>query len=113
MALRQRISLRQHTDDIRHWVAEGRTDEWIANALGTSPSSVQSFRSRNGVYRKAGGSAPPTPEHYSAYEGVVESGGAIWFDPQVADDETYRSEWESAEKVKLHITPSRIVVSRR
>jgi hypothetical protein len=33
--------------EIREWVEAGKTDEWIAGTLGTSASSVQSFRSRN------------------------------------------------------------------
>jgi hypothetical protein len=39
-------------DDIPRWVEEDRSDEWIASALGTSPSSVQAFRSRNAIYRR-------------------------------------------------------------
>ena len=52
MGINQRISLRKYIDDIHRWVEEGRSDEWIASALGTSPSSVQSFRSRNAIYRR-------------------------------------------------------------
>ena len=51
MGIKQRVSLRRFTEDIRRWVGEGRSDEWIASALGTTPSSVQSFRSRNAIYR--------------------------------------------------------------
>src|SRR3712207_7557091 len=49
---RKRIALKPHMDRIREWVDEGKTDEWIADALGTSASSVQSFRSRNDIYRR-------------------------------------------------------------
>ena len=52
MGINQRVSLRKFIDDIHRWVEEGRSDEWIASALGTSPSSVQSFRSRNAIYRR-------------------------------------------------------------
>ena len=52
MGINQRVSLRKFIDDIRRWVDEDRSDEWIASALGTSPSSVQSFRSRNAIYRR-------------------------------------------------------------
>jgi len=48
-----RVSLRKFTDDIHRWVDEDRSDDWIASALGTSPSSVQSFRLRNAIYRRA------------------------------------------------------------
>src|SRR5215208_3025675 len=44
---RKRIALKPHMDRIREWVETGKTDDWIADALGTSASSVQSFRSRN------------------------------------------------------------------
>ena len=54
MGINQRVSLRKFIDDIRRWVEEDRSDEWIASALGTSPSSVQSFRSRNAIYRRGG-----------------------------------------------------------
>jgi hypothetical protein len=37
MGINQRVSLRKFIDDIRRWVDEGRSDEWIASALGTSP----------------------------------------------------------------------------
>jgi hypothetical protein len=33
-------------------VEEGRGDTWIAQELNTTPSSVQSFRSRNSIYRR-------------------------------------------------------------
>ncbi len=112
MARTQRISLSRHIDDIRRWVHEGRGDEWIANALGTSATSIQSFRSRRGIYRQEVGFAPPTPEHYSAFEGAVEDGRAVWFDPEVAADEAYRRGWAHAEKARIHVTPSRIVISR-
>lgn len=113
MARTQRISLTRHIEDIQRWVHEDKSDGWIASALGTTPSSVQSFRSRHGIYRQTIGSAPMSPEHYSVYEGAVEDGKAVWFDPSVADDEVYRSAWGSTGKVRIHITPARIVISRR
>jgi len=72
MGINQRISLRKFVDDIRRWVDEGRSDEWIASALGTSPSSVQSFRSRNAIYRRGNVSTLSNPEDYASYEGVLE-----------------------------------------
>ena len=62
-------------DDIRRWVEEDRSDEWIASALGTSPSSVQSFRSRNAIYRRGAASTLHDPKDYSSYEGVLEPEG--------------------------------------
>jgi len=48
----RRVALKPHAARIRHWVDEGRGDEWIARELDTTPSSVQSFRSRNSIYRR-------------------------------------------------------------
>ena len=41
---RKRIALKPHMNRIREWVETGKTDDWNADALGTSASSVQSFR---------------------------------------------------------------------
>ena len=114
MGINQRVSLRKFTDDIRRWVDEGRSDEWIASALGTSPSSVQSFRSRNAIYRRGVGSVLHEPEDYSSYEGVLEPAGpGVWFDPEVGDDPRWQKRWTSTERVELRVTPSRIVLVRR
>ena len=58
---RKRIALKPHMDRIREWVETGKTDDWIADALGTSASSVQSFRSRNDIYRRERGPREPRP----------------------------------------------------
>ena len=101
-------------DDIRRWVDEGRSDDWIASALGTSPSSVQSFRSRNAIYRHATTSALHEPKDYSSYEGVIEpSGPGVWFDPEIGTDPRWQKRWEGTERVELRLTPSRIVLFRR
>jgi hypothetical protein len=84
VGIKQRVSLRKFTDDIRRWVEEDRSDEWIASALGTSPSSVQSFRSRNAIYRRPRTSTLHDPKDYSSYEGVLEpEGPGVWFDPEI------------------------------
>jgi hypothetical protein len=114
MGTSQRVSLRKFVDDIRRWVDEGRSDDWIATALGTSPSSVQSFRSRNAIYRRGAGSTLHEPQEYSSYEGVIEpEGPGIWFDPTVGDDPRWQMRWSTAERVELHLTPTRIVLLRR
>lgn len=87
MAVKQRISLRKHVGDIQHWADDGKSDAWIASALGTSPSSVQSFRSRNGIYRRPASEAHDL-KNYSSYEGAVD--GSVWIDPAVQDDEGWR-----------------------
>ena len=114
MGINQRVSLRKFIDDIRRWVDEGRSDEWIASALGTSPSSVQSFRSRNAIYRRGAGSTLHEPQDYPSYEGVIEpEGPGIWFDPTVGDDARWQKRWSSTERVELRLTPTRIVLLRR
>ena len=114
MGINQRVSLRKFVDDIRRWVDEGRSDEWIASALGTSPSSVQSFRSRNSIYRRGTGSMLHEPREYSSYEGVIEPRGpGIWFDPAVGDDKRWQKRWNGTERVEMRLTPTRIVLLRR
>ena len=115
MGTKQRVSLRRFTEDIQRWVEENRSDEWIASALGTTPSSVQSFRSRNAIYRKhAPASLPESllePADYALYEGVVESGErtGIWFDPGIVEDPCWRASWEETARVKIHLLPEKIV----
>ena len=114
MGINQRVSLRKFVDDIRRWVDEGRSDEWIASALGTSPSSVQSFRSRNSIYRRGAGSTLHEPLEYSSYEGVIEPGGpGIWFDPAVGDDRRWQKRWGATQRVELRMPPTRIALLRR
>ena len=114
MGINQRVSLRKFIDDIRRWVDEGRSDDWIASALGTSPSSVQSFRSRNAIYRRGTGSALHEPQEYSSYEGVIEpEGPGIWFDPAIGDDPRWQRRWNGTERVELRLTPARIILLRR
>ena len=114
MGINQRVSLRKFIDDIHRWVEEGRSDEWIASALGTSPSSVQSFRSRNAIYRRAKTSTPYDPQDFSSYEGVLEpEGPGLWLDPQIGNDKRWQKRWSGTERVELRLTPNRIVLLRR
>ena len=114
VGINKRVSLRKFTDDIRRWVEEGRSDDWIASALGTSPSSVQSFRSRKAIYRRRTSSTLHDPKEFSSYEGVLESeGSGVWFDPEVGADPHWQKRWEGTERVELRLTPSRIVLLRR
>jgi hypothetical protein len=114
MGINQRVSLRKFIDDIRRWVDEGRSDDWIASALGTSPSSVQSFRSRNAIYRRGAGSTLHELREYSSYEGVIEpEGPGIWFDPAIGDDPRWQRRWNGTERVELRLTPTRIILLRR
>ncbi len=114
MGINQRVSLRKFTDDIKRWVDEGRGDDWIASALGTSPSSVQSFRSRNAIYRREHGSALYEPKDYTAFEGALEKEKpGVWFDPSVGDNPHWKSYWDDAGKVEMRVTPSKIILIRR
>jgi hypothetical protein len=114
VGINKRISLRKFTDDIRRWVDEGRSDDWIASALGTSPSSVQSFRSRNAIYRRGATSALHEPKDFSSYEGVFEpEGSGVWFDPEIGSDPRWQKRWEGTDRVELRLTPTRIVLLRR
>jgi hypothetical protein len=114
VGINQRVSLSKFIGDIRRWVDEDRSDAWIASALGTSPSSVQSFRSRNAIYRRTTTSTQYDPKDYSAYEGALEpEGPGVWFDPEIGSDPRWRKRWKSTERVELRITPTRIVFLRR
>ena len=114
MGINQRVSLRKFIDDIRRWVDEDRSDEWIASALGTSPSSVQSFRSRNAIYRRGAPSTLHEPKHFSSYEGVLEpEGPGVWFDPEIGSDPRWQERWSGTVRVELRLTPSKIVLLRR
>jgi hypothetical protein len=114
VGINQRVSLRKFMDDIRRWVEEGRSDDWIASALGTSASSVQSFRSRNAIYRRGSTSTLYEPEEYSSYEGVLEpEGPGLWFDPEIGSDPRWQKRWSGTERVELRLTPSKIVLLRR
>jgi len=114
VGINQRVSLRKFIDDIRRWVDEGRSDDWIASALGTSPSSVQTFRSRKAIYRRGASSTLYDPQDFSTYEGVLEpTGPGVWFDPEIGSDPRWQKRWKSTERVELRLTPTRIVLLRR
>jgi hypothetical protein len=114
VGINQRVSLRKFIDDIRRWVDEGRSDKWIASALGTSPSSVQTFRSRNAIYRRATTLTLYDPQDFSSYEGVLEPEGlGVWFDPEVGNDPHWQKRWKSTERVELRLSPTRILFLRR
>jgi hypothetical protein len=76
---------------------------------------VQSFRSRNAIYRRhATTSTLYDPQDFSSYEGVLEpEGPGIWFDPEIGKDLRWHKRWKSTERVELRLTPTRIVFLRR
>lgn len=117
----KRVSLKKSVEEVRRWAAEGKDDEWIARALGSTASSVQSFRSRNGIphYKRsteATFASLGMNRGSEVYEGVLEKRDgryAIWFDPSVADSDSYREGWETLERVEVRVSPERIILLRR
>lgn len=107
---KKRIALKPHMKQIREWVDQGKADDWIADALGTSASSVQSFRSRNDIYRRERGRNEPE----SVFEGVLDhgerDGWGMWFDPAVAEDPIWRQYWSGVEAVVVKIAEDSIVL---
>ncbi len=107
---RKRIALKPHMDRIREWVETGKTDDWIADALGTSASSVQSFRSRNDIYRRERG--PREPE--TVFEGVLDhgerDGWGLWLDPSIAEDPIWKEHWTGVEAVVVKVAEDSIVL---
>jgi cold shock CspA family protein len=107
---KKRIALKPHIAQIREWVDAGKTDEWIADALGTSASSVQSFRSRNDIYRRERGTREPA----SVFEGVLDhgerDGWGMWFDPAVADDPIWQKHWAGVHSVVVKVAEDSIVL---
>jgi cold shock CspA family protein len=107
---KKRIALKPHMEQIKEWVEAGKTDDWIADALGTSASSVQSFRSRNDIYRRERG--PREPE--SVFEGVLDhgerDGWGLWLDPAVAEDPIWKEYWSGVEAVIVKVAEDSIVL---
>jgi cold shock CspA family protein len=107
---KKRIALKPHIKQIREWVDAGKTDDWIADALGTSASSVQSFRSRNDIYRRERGARDPL----SVFEGVLDhgerDGWGMWFDPAVADDPIWIEHWAGVDAVMVKVAEDSIVL---
>lgn len=107
---KKRIALKPHMSEIREWVDEGKSDEWIADALGTSASSVQSFRSRNDIYRRERGRGEPE----SIFEGVLDhgerDGWGMWFDPSISEDPIWKEHWSDVESVVVKVAEDSIVL---
>jgi cold shock CspA family protein len=107
---KKRIALKPHIEQIREWVEAGKTDEWIADTLGTSASSVQAFRSRNDIYRRE--RSPREPE--SVFEGVLDhgerDGWGLWLDPAVAVDPIWKEHWAGVDAVVVKVSEDSIVL---
>jgi cold shock CspA family protein len=71
---------------------------------------VQSFRSRNDIYRRERG--PREPE--SVFEGVLDhgerDGWGLWLDPAVAEDPIWKEHWAGVEAVIVKVAEDAIVL---
>ena len=110
----RRVALKPHASKIRQWVEEGRGDTWIAQELNTTPSSVQSFRSRNSIYRRDPVRRGQLSEHPAVLE---EAEGGIVLKTDARDSEVFAREWRhylrrSPEDLQVVITQDRIYLEK-
>ena len=110
----RRVALKPHASKIRRWVEEGRGDTWIAQELNTTPSSVQSFRSRNSIYRRD----PVRRGQLSEHPAVIEAtDDGIVLRTDARDSEVFDREWRgylggSPDDLQVVITQDRIYVEK-
>ena len=88
----RRVALKPHASKIRRWVEEGRSDAWIAQELNTTPSSVQSFRSRNSIYRRDPVRRGQLSEHPVVLD---ETEDGIVLKTDAGDSDVFDREWRS------------------
>ena len=110
----RRVALKPHAAKIRRWVEEGRNDDWIAQELNTTPSSVQSFRSRNSIYRRDPVRRGQLSEHPAILD-LVEGGIVLRTD--ASDSEVFDREWRSyvqgaPDDLQVVITQDRIYLEK-
>ncbi len=110
----RRVALKPHVTKIRRWVDEGRGDDWIAHELNTTSSSVQSFRSRNSIYRRDPVRRGQLSEHTVV---LNESGSGILLETDARNSEVFDKEWRrylggSPEDLQLVITQDRIYLEK-
>ena len=110
----RRVALKPHTAKIRRWVDDGRDDDWIAQELNTTPSSLQSFRSRNSIYRRD----PVRRGRLSEHPVVLEEGDTgIVLRTDAHDSEVFINEWRpylrrSPQDLQLVVTEDRIYLEK-
>ena len=110
----RRVALKPHASKIRRWVEDGRGDEWIAQELNTTPSSVQSFRSRNSIYRRD----PVRRGHLSEHAAVLDTNEeGIVLRTDARDSEVFAREWRDylrrrPEDLQVVITRDRIYLEK-
>ena len=110
----RRVALKPHALKIRRWVDEGRSDDWIAQELNTTPSSVQSFRSRNSIYRRDPIRRGQLSEHPVILE-EVEDGIVLKTDAR--NSEVFDREWRhylhgSPKDLQVIVTQDRIYLEK-
>jgi len=110
----RRVALKPHAARIRRWVDEGRGDEWIAHELNTTPSSVQSFRSRNSIYRRD----PVRRGRLSEHPVVLDENEAgVLLITDARESEVFLNEWRdylrrSPEDLQIVVTQDRIYLEK-
>lgn len=110
----RRVALKPHAAKIRRWVDEGRADDWIAQELNTTSSSVQSFRSRNSIYRRD----PVRRGHLSEHPAVLdESENGLLLQTDAGKSDVFTREWRSylrgpSDALRVVITQERIYVEK-
>ena len=94
---KKRIALKPHMEQIREWVEDGKSDDWIADALGTAPRRC----SRSAPQRHL----PPrarSPRARSVFEGVLDhgerDGWGLWLDPAIAEDPIWKEHWAASRR---------------
>ncbi|MDP9456018.1 MAG: hypothetical protein CYG60_14235 [Actinobacteria bacterium] len=110
----RRVALKPHAAKIRRWVDEGRGDEWIAGELNTTPSSVQSFRSRNSIYRRDPVRRGRLSEHAVVLE---ENERGILLVTDATDSDVFAKEWrhlvgDGSDDVRMVVTQDRIYLEK-
>ena len=110
----RRVALKPHAAKIRRWVDEGRGDEWIAQELNTTSSSVQSFRSRNSIYRRDPVRRGKLSEHRVVLD-ENETGMVLMTDARESD--VFVNEWRdylrrNPEDLQLVVTQDRIYLEK-
>ncbi|CAN5704409.1 hypothetical protein BH24ACT22_BH24ACT22_00390 [soil metagenome] len=110
----RRVALKPHAAKIRRWVEEGRGDDWIAQELNTTSSSVQSFRSRNSIYRRDPIRRGNLSEHPVALD---ENDKGLILKSDALKSEIFTREWRgylgrSDEDLQVVITEDRIYLEK-
>lgn len=110
----RRVALKPHAAKIRRWVDEGRGDDWIAQELNTTPSSVQSFRSRNSIYRRDPVRRGQLSEHPAT---LALTGDGIVLKTEAHASDVFAREWRpyldgSPENLHVVVTADRIYVEK-